>query len=314
MATRAGAHTTAIHSAHDSLISHPDAVDKLIVQAARSIQLSPARARRGVGAATARTPDPAGTQDRTDNDPGARPCPTFSTSPYSPRRPRPLAGHRSSIETRMSITGAIWHLKGQPDVLNNIRMRVDTHAESGDHLPRPGQVHHLRSAAHRGRRRRRHCADVRENPEEAFQGHGVDTPWDDVHVAYFSGEALWTYLNTPFIYTRDDFVSEEVDPIEVNGERCRRLKVTFPDTVKSHTREQFSSFGPDGLLRRHDYTVDILGGATGLNYATDYRNVDGLIIPTTRRIYGYDGDYQLIPEPLLVGIDITQIALIPRAM
>jgi pimeloyl-ACP methyl ester carboxylesterase len=36
MARRAGAHTVAIHSAHDSLISHPDAVDTLIVQAARA--------------------------------------------------------------------------------------------------------------------------------------------------------------------------------------------------------------------------------------------------------------------------------------
>jgi hypothetical protein len=57
--------------------------------------------------------------------------------------------------------------------------------------------------------------------------------------------------------------------------------VTFPDHIKTHTREQISCFGPDGLLRRQDYTVDILGGAPGLNYATDYRDVDGIIIPTT---------------------------------
>jgi hypothetical protein len=62
--------------------------------------------------------------------------------------------------------------------------------------------------------------------------------------------------------------------------------VTFPDTVKSHTRKRISCFGPDDLLRRHDYTVDILGGATGLNYASDYRDVDGIIIvPTKRRVY-----------------------------
>ena len=36
MAKRAHAHTTAIHSAHDSLITHPKAVEKLIVKAARS--------------------------------------------------------------------------------------------------------------------------------------------------------------------------------------------------------------------------------------------------------------------------------------
>ena len=111
------------------------------------------------------------------------------------------------------------------------------------------------------------------------------------------------------MYARSDFSTEEISSIEVDGETWRRLKVTFPDTVKSHTREQISCFGPDGLLRRHDYTVDILGGTTGLNYATDYRDVDGIIIPVTRRIYGYTGDYQLVPEPVLVAIDIADVTL-----
>lgn len=66
---------------------------------------------------------------------------------------------------------------------------------------------------------------------------------------------------------------------------------------------------PDGLLRRHDYTVDILGGATGLNYASDDREADGLMFPTKRRVYAYEGDYQLVPEPLLVAVDISRITL-----
>ena len=55
---------------------------------------------------------------------------------------------------------------------------------------------------------------------------------------------MWTYLNTPFLYTYEGFITEETPSIQVEGETC---------------------FGPDGLLRRHDYKVDILGGATGLN-------------------------------------------------
>jgi len=151
--------------------------------------------------------------------------------------------------------------------------------------------------------------DSRDDPERSFDGHEFDTPWDDIHVAYFSGEALWAYLNTPFLYTWPGFVTEEITPIQGGGETWRRLKVTFPAHIKSHTREQISCFGPDGLLRRHDYTVDILGGAPGLNYATDYRDVDGIIIPTTRRIYAWEGDYQLVPEPLLVAIDMGEITI-----
>src|SRR5580698_10313963 len=101
--------------------------------------------------------------------------------------------------------------------------------------------------------------------------------------------------------------SKEISPIQVDHETWRRLKVTFPNRVKSHTREQISCFGPDGLIRRHDYTVDILGGATGLNFASEYRDVDGIIVATRRRIYAYEGDYQIVKEPVLVSIDLEGV-------
>jgi hypothetical protein len=116
-------------------------------------------------------------------------------------------------------------------------------------------------------------------------------------------------LNVPFLYKQDGFATEEITSIEVDGEVWRRLQVTFPDHIKSHTRTQISCFGPDGLLRRHDYTVDILGGATGLNYASGYRDVDGIVIPTKRRIYAFEGNYQPVWDPLLVRIDMGEITL-----
>jgi hypothetical protein len=72
--------------------------------------------------------------------------------------------------------------------------------------------------------------DARDDPEKSFDGHQLQTLWDDIHLAYFIGEALWTYLNTPFLYTRPGFVTEEIAPIESGGETWRRLQVTFPDT------------------------------------------------------------------------------------
>ena len=50
-------------------------------------------------------------------------------------------------------------------------------------------------------------------------------------------------------------------------------------------------------------------GATGLLYDTGYRDVDGIIIPATRRGYAWQGDYQLVPEPLLVAIDMGEITI-----
>jgi hypothetical protein len=216
----------------------------------------------------------------------------------------------TSIDVAASITGAIWYVKSKGDALKNVRFEVDTTREL---LTMDFVGEDKRSIFEPFRvviqRRDGALIDARDDPERSFDGHERETPWDDIHVAYFSGEALWTYLNTPFLYTWPGFVTEEIAPIEVDGEAWRRLKVTFPDHIKSHTREQISCFSPDGLLRRHDYTVDILGGATGLNYATDYRDVDGIMIPTTRRIYAGEGDYQLVPEPLLVNIDMGEITI-----
>ncbi|MFZ0785828.1 MAG: hypothetical protein WBQ63_15385 [Candidatus Acidiferrales bacterium] len=215
-----------------------------------------------------------------------------------------------SIRVAASITGAIWYVKGKGDFLKNVVLTAETRRERLT-VDFPGQD---KRAIFEPSRIAIEKADgtpieARDNPEKSFAGQQRETPWDDIQVAYFVGEALWTYLNTPFLYTHEGFTSEEIASIQVDGETWRRLKVTFPESVKSHTREQISCFGPDGLLRRHDYTVDILGGATGLNYASDYRDVDGIIVPTKRRVYAYEGDYQLVKEPLLVAIDMGEISL-----
>jgi hypothetical protein len=215
-----------------------------------------------------------------------------------------------AIKVEASITGAIWYVKGKVDFLKDVLLTSDTRKERLT-VDFPGQN---KRAIFQPDRIVIETVDgtlieARDDPEKSFAGQSRETPWDDIHVTYFVGEALWTYLNTPFLYTYEGFATEEIPSIQVEGEVWRRLKVTFPDNVKSHTREQISCFGPDGLLRRHDYTVDILGGATGLNYASEYRDVDGIIVPTKRRVYAYEGDYQLVKEPLLVAIDMGEIKL-----
>jgi len=215
-----------------------------------------------------------------------------------------------SVKVAAAITGAIWFVKSKGDALKNVIMTIATKNERLT-MDFPGQdkrsifePSHIVMEKNNGT-----LIEERDDPEKSFAGQQRSTPWDDIDVAYFSGEALWTYLNTPFLYTQAGFSTEEISSIQSEGETWRRLKVTFPDSVKSHSREQISCFGPDGLLRRHDYTVDILGGATGLNYASDYRDVDGIIVPTKRRVYAYEGDYQIVKEPLLVAIDMGEITL-----
>jgi hypothetical protein len=102
-------------------------------------------------------------------------------------------------------------------------------------------------------------------------------------------------------------VVDEIEPWEEDGEIWRRLKVTSPDNIASHTREQATYFGSDGLLRRHDYAVDVLSGAKGAHYIGDYRDHGGILMPHRRRVYPLDADNRKIPAPVLIAIDIVRL-------
>jgi len=215
----------------------------------------------------------------------------------------------TELKAALSVDGAIWHLKQQPGLLTDKIFEIKTHTEQLTITP--FTVPGMRSVFIPDRITLEtldgKVVENRENPEAAFAGQTIESPWDKLHVAYFASEALWTYLTSPFLYTYPGFESEEIEPWHENGEVWRRLKVTFPDHIASHTKTQVTHFGPDGLMRRHDYTVDILGGATGANYTTNYREFQGIMMPTTRRIYAYDEAMQKVPEPLLVSLDFGEL-------
>jgi len=205
-----------------------------------------------------------------------------------------------------SVTGAFWHLKGQGDALKDVRLQVDTTRQRVA-IEFAGQDKRAVFEPNRVVLQRRDgtLIEARDEPERSFDGHQFLTPWDDIHLAYFVGEAQWTYVNMPFLATRPGFAAEEIAPIEADGETWRRLAVTFPGHIATHTRRQVLCFGPDGLLRRHDFTIDLLGGVPSQLEAAGYRDAAGIILPTTRRAYD-----QLTPDhPLMVAIDMDDITI-----
>src|SRR5271166_4624317 len=215
----------------------------------------------------------------------------------------------TNLTATASITGALLQFKNTSGLLTRVSVeallheqRVTTHLV-GRNKRLVFTPQRVASETEDGQ-----LLEERNDPRSAFRGQRQDTPWDDLHVAYFNSYALWTYLTIPFLYTYPEFVTEELPPWREDGETWRPLKVTFPDSVASHGREQVSYFGEDGLLRRHEYTVDVLGGAPGVNYASDYRSVQGLQVPTKRRVYAFDAQKRKVPEPLLVAIDFHEFA------
>ena len=142
----------------------------------------------------------------------------------------------------------------------------------------------------------------RDDPRASFAGHELDTPWDPLHRAYFNGYAMWTYLTTPFLLALPGVSVSEVAPIEEEGEVWAGLQADFPDQIATHCRLQEFYFGPDHLLRRHDYRVDVAGGFAAAQYVHDIVDVEGMKFPTRRRAYRGD--------QLMVSIDLSDIEFV----
>ncbi|MCC8936593.1 hypothetical protein H8A99_08825 [Bradyrhizobium sp. Arg68] len=216
------------------------------------------------------------------------------------------------IHADMSIVGSLWARKGWPDALKNVHVEADIANQQLSY--RPFTAPDLRSfyspnlvAIERvddGTRLKE-----RANPRSSFEGHTPMTPWDDLQLAYFSGYAMWNYLNTPFMFALPGFVTEEIEPWSENGELWRRLKVSFPASVPTHSSVQVFHVGSEGLITRMDYFADVTGGVPTAHYMSDYREFDGIKIPTKRRAHRRNEDNTPMANGLAVSIDISDVKL-----
>ena len=145
----------------------------------------------------------------------------------------------------------------------------------------------------------------RSHPRDSFAGHVMNTPWDLLQRAYFSGYARWTYLTTPFLMAMPGFEVTEIPSWREGDEVWRGLRARFPDQIASHSKEQDFYFGDDFLLRRHDYNVEVAGGFPAAQYVYDIVEADGLCYPTKRRAYLRGPGLKPIREILLVSIDLS---------
>jgi hypothetical protein len=213
------------------------------------------------------------------------------------------------IEGDMSIVGSLWAGKGWPEVLKDVHVTVDIPGQQLSYEPFTADG--LRSFYRpdlvaidtvEGKRLRE-----RSHPRASFADHTPATPWDDLHLAYFSGYAMWNYLNTPFMFALPGFSTEEIEPWNESGETWRRLKVTFPSSVATHSPEQVFYVRADGLISRLDYFADVIGGVPTAHYVSDYRDFDGIKIPAKRRAYRRNADGTPMTNGIGVAIDIAAV-------
>jgi hypothetical protein len=214
-----------------------------------------------------------------------------------------------TIDGDMSITGGLWARKGWPDVLKDVHVTAAAGNQWISYRPFIGEGMRSSCTPDHSVIETLDGKPVkdRKNPRAAFDGHTVETPWDDLNLAYFSGYAMWNYLTAPFIFALPGFQTEEIEPWDEKGERRRRLRVVFPDHIATQCPEQIFHINCDGLICRMDYSAPVAGGAPTAHYLDDHKDFSGIKVATKRRALRRKSDGTANPDPVFVAIDIADI-------
>jgi hypothetical protein len=207
--------------------------------------------------------------------------------------------------------GVLWALKGQPDTLTTTTVTVGLRGEWASHAPFGDRTRRSRFEPGRVALEDTDGRVLQEllEPRASFAGHTLQTPWTELQLAYFAGCAMWTYLNTPFLLAWPGVETEELEPWRTQDGLLRRLAVRFPQEIATHSAVQTLYCDADGLLKRHDYDVEIAGNTPGAHLIENYVDVSGIRFPTRRRIYARQPDGSFSDEPLVVSIDLSNIRL-----
>src|SRR5262247_4012751 len=215
----------------------------------------------------------------------------------------------SKVETTIVTGGGFFPLKGLMQDRNPRRMTVWLHEERSSITPFGAPDQRTMFTPDRIAIEKLDGALVAERhaPRDSFAGHQMHTPWDPLHRAYFNGEAVWTYLTTPFLLAMDGVRVKETEAWREGAETWRVLRAYFPASIDTHSQIQDFFFGEDLMLRRHDYTVNIAGGFAAAQLTSDYVEANGIHLPTKRRAYTRAPDRRPILEMLMVSIDLSEV-------
>lgn len=212
-----------------------------------------------------------------------------------------------SVSAQLHHTGVLWQLKQKEDVLTHSRVTVQLHEQRVSHEPfAPGTEHSVYTPKDVSIvRSDGSVVETLDRPRASFEGYELETPWSNAQLAYFAGYTMWTYLTSPFLLRQPGVRTEEIEPWTVDGLPWRRLRAEFDPSIATHSAVQTFYFDADGLLRRHDYEVDIQGRNAAARFVSDYVEVQGMHMPTRFRIYPRTPENLALPAPLIVGVDLS---------
>jgi len=215
----------------------------------------------------------------------------------------------TSLSAPVSIGGSLWADKGHDGVLADAAVFIDPHRQHVEFSGfGPGRLRTwfepglVTVCAEDGTE-----IDRRRDPRASFPRDAA-AAWDNSQVAYFASYAIWNYLTLPYLLTTAGVQVTDVEPWPAVDPSWHRVRAEFREApIDTHNRVQYYNFDSQNLLVRHDYDADVLGGVPASNQAAAYREFDGLLFPTRRRVTARGGDGGAGAGPILVSIDFGDI-------
>lgn len=197
------------------------------------------------------------------------------------------------ITVSLSSGGLAFSAKGQPDALSAVEARfVPSRQEMTltGKSPRPWRLLVADSADLKSK-----LAVLRSGSRRLR--------WEPEDLGAFAAAALWTYVTLPLLLDRAVRITRLAD-----AAGARRLRLQLPSGITGHSSVQTLHIGPNGLIRRHDYTATAFGSwARASQSITSYDTFDGVPIGRSRRVTPRLG--LPLPVPTLVWIEIHDFHL-----
>ncbi len=218
-----------------------------------------------------------------------------------------------AVEAIISVRGFLFKAKRRP-TLNRIRVSASTREPKFTFYDYPRSGRHSEFLGNEEVRIVSADNQVlisRRQPRSAMRQLRRQLYWDALDFTYFGGYATWNYLMTPFLFLRDDFQFEILDPLSAESEYPLRLQVNFPEDFPTHCRKQLFYFDRNYLLQRLDYTAEVVSRwARAAHTCQSYQDFDGIKIPMTRRVRPLLIGSKPLPGPIIVAIDIHELHLL----
>jgi hypothetical protein len=130
-----------------------------------------------------------------------------------------------NMQAKVTLNGTLWRIKGRPDGLSGVVMRLNTNEPdlTITPFPKPGTAGHFTPSRVWIEDANGTVVSELKNPRDSFAGAVLTTKWNELQELYFASYAFWNYFTVPFLLAQPGVEVEEIETHNEDGETWRQL-------------------------------------------------------------------------------------------